>query len=784
MTDREETSTSPAAAIAMINEGVTLEKQGRRAEALARYDAAVRADPENARAHLGRGNMLLSAARLDEARSAYRRAIECDPRLAGAHFNLGNLNYVAGEFAQALGNYEAATGSMPRFAGGFIGVANALARLGRTAEAMENYRHALAIDPQSADGHFNLGVLAMGQDRRDEALRSLRSAIALRPEHAAAHRMLGNVYASNGDFEAAEICLRRAWSIEPGSDEIIYDLAMILQCRGKYPQALPLLVLALERSPNWANKEAFANCVAQVRFTANDPQARTALASAITDAWAMPHNLCRPALSLILLDERIARCVRLANDSWPARLTRTQLFGPHGLEALASDGLLHAVLDAVPVNSLEFERFLTCARHVLLEVGSSKIAPDAADVAALGFYAALARQCFINEYVFDCRDDERIAAEACRTQLLALLDADAAVPPLLLLAVAAYCPLHLVRDANRLLAACEPGPVVEVLRQQVREPLEEQRLRTGIRSLTAVQGGVSEAVRDQYEQNPYPRWVKLQMRGPAQPFNAELPRILPFAPRTAMADDGAPEVLVAGCGTGSDALYVAQRFRGIRVLAIDLSLSSLSYAKRKTQELGLANIDYAQADILGLAATDRSFDIISAIGVLHHLADPFDGWRILLSRLRPGGFMCLGLYSEIARRKLVAAREFIAARGYSSTADDIRRFRQDVVAKDAPVELRALCNSQAYYSLSDCRDLAFHVREQPLTLGRIESFLAERGLQFLGFELDLRVLDQYRARHADDTNCTNLRNWAGFEADNPDTFTAMYRFWIHQPVDH
>jgi tetratricopeptide (TPR) repeat protein/SAM-dependent methyltransferase len=796
VTNRDEASTAPAAAagfetataesrtaaIRLVNEGIALESQGRRTEALARYDAAAQADPQNARAHMGRGNLLLTGARLDEARAAYQRAIACDPHLAGARFNLGNLNYLAEEFADALSNYEVATRSMPQFAGGFIGMANALAKLGRTAEAMETYRRALSIEPRNADGHFNLGVLALGQDRRDEAMRSLRSAIALRPEHAAAHRMLGNVYASSGDFEAAEICLRRAGSIEPGSDEIMYELAMILQYRGMYPQALPLLVRALERSPSLAVKEAFANCVSQVRFTADDPPARAALATAIAEAWVMPHNLCRPALSLIVLDERIARCVRLANESWPARPMRSELFGASGLEALATDRLLPALLDAVPVNSLEFERFLTCARHALLEVGSGHFAPQPADFSALGFYAALARQCFINEFVFDCRDDERSAAEACRTELLPLLDSNEPIPPLLLLAVAAYFPLHLIRDAHRLLGAVKSEPVIEVLRQQVLEPLEEQALRTSVRRLTAIQGGISEAVRTQYEQNPYPRWVKLPLRGPAQPFNVELPRILPFAPPTTMSDDRAPEVLVAGCGTGSDALFVAQRFRGMRVLAIDLSLNSISYALRKTRELGLANIDYAQADILGLGGIDRSFDIIGAIGVLHHLADPFAGWRILLSRLRPGGFMCVGLYSQIARRQLVAVRQFITARGYSSTADDIRRFRQDALAEGAPVELRALADSQAYYSLSDCRDLAFHIQEQSLTLDQIEAFLAECGLQFLGFELDLRVLDQYRARFAGDVNCTDLGNWASFEADHPDTFTAMYRFWVHQPA--
>ena len=118
--------------------------------------------------------------------------------------------------------------------------------------------------------------------------------------------------------------------------------------------------------------------------------------------------------------------------------------------------------------------------------------------------------------------------------------------------------------------------------------------------MTSITSGVSDAVRDQYEQNPYPRWVKLPIREQALNFNDELRRTLPFAPFTPMTDDSAPELLVAGCGTGSHPILVAQRFRGVRVLAIDLSLSSIAYAKRKTQELGVTNVEYAQADILKL----------------------------------------------------------------------------------------------------------------------------------------------------------------------------------------
>ena len=612
-----------------------------------------------------------------------------------------------------------------------------------------------------------------------EALARYDAAAQADPHCAPAHVRRGDILLASGYSEAAQNAYRQALGCDPHHAPAHFGLGALEMTRGRYAEALAPLARALERASTPAARTAFGQSAVRTRFTHNDPSVRAMLTSAVAEAWAMPHELCAAALSFIMLDARIAGCVRRANEHWPARAPRAVLFGESGLAALAADGLLHALLSAVPVKSIALERLMTSARHVLLESAATgeSVAEDAA---ALDFYAALARQCFINEYVFDWSDAEQRLAARCRAMLLAQLDARQAVPPLLLLAVAACLPLRALPDANRLLESRQPGPVEEVLRQQLREPLEEERLREGIPSLTPITSAVSTSVREQYEQNPYPRWVGMALREEPLPFNAELRRTLPMAHFEPLPDDGSPQVLVAGCGTGSDAISAARRFRGARVLAVDLSLASLGYAMRKTRELAVANVDYAQADILEIGRLARVFDVITAIGVLHHLADPFAGWKSLLGRLRPGGFMSLGLYSQIARAPVARARELIAARGYKSTAEDIRRFRQEALAAETGAEVRSLSRSLAFYSMSDCRDLAFHAQEQHLTLPRIGSFLGESGLRFLGFELDPRVLQQYRDRYREDPAGTDLANWAAFEAENPDTFTGMYRFWIQR----
>ena len=99
----------------------------------------------------------------------------------------------------------------------------------------------------------------------------------------------------------------------------------------------------------------------------------------------------------------------------------------------------------------------------------------------------------------------------------------------------------------------------------------------------------------------------------------------------------------------------------------------------------------------------------------------------------------------------------------------------------ASPDLQQLGDAQDFYSTSECRDLVFHVQEARMTLGQIEAFLGQCGLQFVGFELDPQVMRHYRARFSDDPRAINLGNWARFEADNQNTFAQMYRFWIQKP---
>jgi SAM-dependent methyltransferase len=256
-----------------------------------------------------------------------------------------------------------------------------------------------------------------------------------------------------------------------------------------------------------------------------------------------------------------------------------------------------------------------------------------------------------------------------------------------------------------------------------------------------------------------------------------LRRIFPTVAFTPIGKTKDVDVLVAGCGTGWQTTGIALTYAGVRVLAVDLSLSSLCFAKRNTPSSLAARIEYAQGDILSLGSIGRSFDVIYASGVLHHMANPMEGWRILLSLLRPGGLMNVGFYSELGRSDVLAARAFIAERGYGSTPAEIRRCRQDLLA----TRLQRIARFNDFFSTSECRDMLFHVQEHRMTIPALKAFIVQHALTFLGFEVDQSTLQKFHTEFpASGGSMTDLDRWHALETRYPDTFASMYQFWVQK----
>ena len=607
-----------------------------------------------------------------------------------------------------------------------------------------------------------------------------RAILARDPNHAGSLLLLGAIAQHGGRLEEAIAALERALAIKqdnpaapaPDAAEILLNLGFLHERLSKPEQAISLYRRALESRPEFP--EAHNNLGALLLAQGRLKEAAAIFARALALAPELFASFADINALLLKLNPALRDGVQRAAAAWPRIVPLEQLLGPRGIAAIAGDPLLCFILESTAVSDIALEQFLTCARAAV--VISAKNTAVESDDDVLALCCALARQCFINEYVFAQTPEEDEQAETLKRALIAKLEDNTAVPALWLAAVASYFPLWSLPDPQSLLERTWPEAVGTLLTQQIREVQQERQSRDLIPRLTAIADGASALVRRQYEENPYPRWVLAASRRAAVTVDEYLQRQFPLAVHRPLDSHDGVDILIAGCGTGEHPINVARRYTGARVLAVDLSLSSLCYAQRKTRELGLRNIDYAQADILRLGSLGRSFDMIDAAGVLHHLADPSEGWRQLLALLRPGGLMCVGLYSELARADVAAARQFIAERGFSPTAADIRRCRQELL--NTP--LQVLTRYHDFFSISECRDLLFHVQEHRLSIPQIKQFLAARNLRFIGFELNQESQQAYRARFPGDRPMTDLDCWNVFERERPGTFATMYQFWCQK----
>lgn len=402
------------------------------------------------------------------------------------------------------------------------------------------------------------------------------------------------------------------------------------------------------------------------------------------------------------------------------------------------------------------------------------------------FMGALAHYVWLTEYAIPADEDEAAAARDLRRGIETALASGGGPPPADLACLALYQSWLDLPDGENLLA----GPMAhwkpwwQPLLRDWRDCLEERRRRADIPSLTAIRDGVSSAVREQYEANPFPRWRHNPV---AQRRQTAAAWLAGQAPGVKLPErfGGPLDVLVAGCGTGLEPISLVRQIETGRVLAVDLSRASLAYALRMAEALDLAGaIDFRQADILNLAGLPDRFDLVTASGVLHHLEDPLAGWRVLADLLRPGGMMLVSLYSEAARRPVARAREIIAAEGWEATPERMRHLRRAILAGQYE-ELKPLGLWRDFYNLSMFRDLAFHVQEHRYSLPQIQAHIAGLGLRFLGMRgLPGPARGLYQSMFADDPMGIDLSKWAAFEALHPGAFAGMYGLMLQKPVAH
>lgn len=174
-------------------------------------------------------------------------------------------------------------------------------------------------------------------------------------------------------------------------------------------------------------------------------------------------------------------------------------------------------------------------------------------------------------------------------------------------------------------------------------------------------------VRTQYEAYPYPA---RNPRDEAKRLIAGSPGHLlelnhfVFAGRRNFAKPF--RALIAGGGTGDGTIMLAQQLADAgcpaEILYIDLSDAAREVAEARARARKLKTISFRRLSILDVPGADLGvFDYIDCCGVLHHLEDPAEGLKALVSVLAEDGGMGLMLYGELGRTGVYAAQDMLRA---------------------------------------------------------------------------------------------------------------------------
>ena len=659
-------------------------------------------------------------------------------------------------------------------------LAAALKQTGKLLESLSASQTAVKLVPRDAEAHYNLGNTLQELGRTEEAEASFKKALTFKPDFVLANYNLGNALKKLGRLEEAELSYRKAIMLKPDHTEAHYSLCAALLENNNFSAAFDAAVHLIKTKPTDQVKILFIEAAKKVNPIFWDSAISKLVMTALLESWGRPSDLMPFACRLLKTDPEFMQALERSIHARNQDNSDDIFVRSFREKSLNSSPLLLTMLSSSPIPDVEIEIFLTALRRQFLIFVTSVIFEEGEANVVANLYCALARQCFINEYVYFQTPEEIDESEHLRDRLKKALESEEVIPAILVIVVACYFPLYSFPRIEKLLRQAWSLEVKAVLTQQIEEPFLELNLRKSIACLTNIENQVSLAVQSQYEENPYPRWMHLAKYSNKKFINLYIEKKFPLARFQRLAKETNPEILIAGCGTGHHSIGIAQSIRGAVILAIDLSLASLAFARRKTLELGIESIEYAQADILKLGSLGRTFDVVESSGVLHHLEHPFLGWEVLLSLLRSNGLMRLGFYSELARRDIVRVRDLIRQEGIGSSSQEIRRYRRHLLELKETENYGFATSSTDFFSTSMCRDLLFHVQEHRLNLSTLAIFIRDHDLNFLGFEINTSVVQSYKSRFPNDPSATNLDNWRAYEDENPDTFIGMYQFWVQK----
>lgn len=167
------------AAAMLYNAGWDVHRAGTLGEAIGLYSAAIKLDPNYARAFYNRANAKYDMGDKRGAIEDYNEAFRLDPTDSKALYNCANAKSDLNNHRGAIEDYTESIRLDPTFAHAYYNRGNSKSALEDGPGATEDYQAAIRLDPTLAAAFYNIACEAAKVGDVDRAIESLRDAIEL-----------------------------------------------------------------------------------------------------------------------------------------------------------------------------------------------------------------------------------------------------------------------------------------------------------------------------------------------------------------------------------------------------------------------------------------------------------------------------------------------------------------------------------------------------------------------------------------------------------------------------
>lgn len=234
-------SQQPTAAVVLIERARQERRNGARAAALAAFEAAAVADPQNDGIKVEVAAELRALERIADAREVLDGVLTRAPRMTTALIEVGHLCRRQNDHRGALAAFEGAAANHPEHTGMQLEVVRGLRMLGRLDEAEALLARALAGHPRDLGGLIERGHLRRRQGDHAGALAAFEAAATIDDGHAGIKLEIAESLRALGRDDEAEAFLRRLLFANPDNAAALVALARLLADGERAEEAEALL---------------------------------------------------------------------------------------------------------------------------------------------------------------------------------------------------------------------------------------------------------------------------------------------------------------------------------------------------------------------------------------------------------------------------------------------------------------------------------------------------------------------------------------------------------------